>query len=229
MGYGFTDPYRSVTRGLIAAKYAALGARSSVLGAPRSGEMAATTAGTSAVQWFERGRLYWRNDIGAFEVHGAIGGKYFGLGSVTSFLGYPVTDETATPDGAGRFNHFQGGSIYWSPVGQAHAVYGAIRDKWSAMAWERGFLGYPISDEVGVTGGRASQFQGGNVYWSAGTAAHEVHGAILSRYLQFGGTGSTLGLPVSDEYDITGGRRSDFQHGAIEWNATTGVVTVVTG
>ncbi len=226
MGYGFTDPYRSVTKGLIGAAYAGFGAQNSALGVPRTGEMTATTAGTSAVQWFDTGRIYWRNDIGAFEVHGAIGGKYFELGSVTSFLGYPITDETGTPDGAGRFNHFQNGSIYWSPASGPHTVYGAIRNKWSALGWERGFLGYPMSDEVGVTGGRASQFQGGNIYWSSATDAHEAHGAILNRYLQLGGTASSLGLPVSDEYDISGGRRSDFQHGRIEWNATTGALTV---
>ncbi|WP_330180193.1 polysaccharide deacetylase family protein [Nocardia sp. NBC_01503] len=227
MGYGFNDPYRSVTKGLIGAKYAALGAQSCALGVPRSGEMVATTAGTSAVQWFDGGRVYWRNDIGAFEVHGAIAGTYIGLGSVTSFLGYPRTDETGTPDGIGRYNHFQGGSIYWSPASGSHTVYGAIRDRWSTLGWERGFLGYPVSDEVGVTGGRASQFQGGNIYWSAATAAHEVHGAILGRYLQLGGTGSTLGLPTGDEYSVDGGRRSDFAHGAILWNASTGALTVL--
>ncbi|MBF6137147.1 polysaccharide deacetylase family protein [Nocardia otitidiscaviarum] len=227
MGYGFTDPYRSVTRGLIGAKYANLGGRTSVLGAPRTGEMVATATGTTAVQWFDTGRVYWRDDVGAFEVHGAIGGRYFEFGSVTSLLGFPRTDETVTPDGTGRFNHFQGGSIYWSPASGPHIVYGAIRDKWSALDWERGLLGYPVSDEVAVTGGRASQFEGGNVYWSATTGAHEVHGAILGRYLQIGGTGSRLGLPISDEYDIDGGRRSDFRHGAIKWDAGTGVVTVL--
>ncbi|WP_020422864.1 polysaccharide deacetylase family protein [Amycolatopsis sp. ATCC 39116] len=226
MGYGFTDPYRSVTKGLIGAKYAALGAQRSVLGVPRTGEMVATTSGTSAVQWFDIGRIYWRNDIGTFEVHGAIGGKYFGMGSVTSFLGFPRTDETTTPNRIGRFNHFQGGSIYWSPPTGPHTVYGAIRDKWASLGWETGFLGYPVSDEVAVTGGRASQFQGGNVYWSAATAAHEVHGLILSRYIAVGGTGSRLGLPVSDEYGISTGRRSDFRGGFITWNATTGAVTV---
>lgn len=228
MGYGFTAPYRAVTQGLIGAKYATLGAQHSALGAPRSAEMAATDAGTSAVQWFDTGRIYWRNNLGAFEVHGAIGGRYFGMGSVSSFLGYPRTDETVTPDGVGRFNHFEGGSIYWSRASGAQLVYGAIRDKWSALGWERGFLGYPVSDEVSVTGGRASQFQGGNVYWSAATAAHEVHGAILARYLQLGGTSSTLGLPVSDEHDIDGGRASEFRHGTITWNATTGALTVST-
>lgn len=229
MGYGFTDPCRAVTRGTIGAKYALLGAQRSVLGVPRTGEMVATTAGT-AVQWFAAGRIYWRSDLGeAFEVHGGILGKYRELGTVTSFLQFPTTDERLTPDGIGRYNHFQGqgGSIYWSPSSGAHEVHGAIRAKWAALGWERGFLRYPISDEVAVTGGRGSQFQGGNVYWSGPTGAHEVHGAILGRYLQLGGTGSRLGLPVSDEYPTSTGARNDFQHGSISWNRSTGATTVI--
>jgi uncharacterized protein with LGFP repeats len=45
----------------------------------------------------------------------------------------PLTDESPTPDGIGRFNHFQGGSIYWTPGIGAHEVHGAIRDKWASM------------------------------------------------------------------------------------------------
>ncbi len=225
LGYGFTDPYRSVTVGAIGAHYAALGAQRSALGVPRTGEMVATSAGT-AVQWFANGRTYWTGSTGAHEVHGAVGGRYVALGSVTSFLAFPVTDETATPDGVGRFNHFQGGSLYWTPTTGARLVYGAIRAAWAALGWERGFLGYPVDDERAVTGGRASPFQGGTVYWSGPTGAREVHGAILGRYVALGGSGSRLRLPVSDEYTVPGGRRSDFQGGWIQWNAATGATTV---
>ena len=86
---------------------------------------------------------------GAFEVHGAIREKYLALGAEASILGYPRTDETATPDGIGRFNHFQGGSIYWTPGTFAHEVHGLIRDRWASLGWERNpQLGYPISDEL---------------------------------------------------------------------------------
>lgn len=224
MGYGFTDPSRSITRGAIGGHYAGLGAQRSVLGVPRTEEVVATTSGT-AVQWFDTGRMYWREGLGAREVHGAIMARYAGLGSVRSFLGFPLTDETPTPDGTGRYNHFEGGgSLYWTPATGARLVYGAIRTKWASMGWERGFLGYPVSDEVGVTAGRASRFQGGTVYWSATTGAHEVHGAILGRYLALGGTASRLGLPVSDEYAVPGGRRSDFRGGWLRWDAATGAV-----
>jgi hypothetical protein len=85
---------------------------------------------------------------GAFEVHGAIREKYLALGAEASILGYPRTDETAAPDGVGRFNHFQSGSIYWTPGTSAHEVHGLIRDHWASLGWERNpKLGYPITDE----------------------------------------------------------------------------------
>lgn len=86
---------------------------------------------------------------GAFEVHGEIGIRYRALGGSGSVLGYPTTDETGTPDGIGRFNHFQAGSIYWTPATGAHEVHGLIRTFWAAGGWERNSaLGYPISDEL---------------------------------------------------------------------------------
>lgn len=229
MGYGFTDPYKTVTKGLIGAKYGALGARLAPLGAPLTEELPITVAGgIGAMQWFQGGRIYWRYDLGAHEVHGAIASRYIGFGGWTSFLGLPLTDETTPPDGVGRFNHFQGGSVYWSPASDAHEVHGAILTKWAGLGWEHGFLGYPLSDEVPVTGGRASQFQGGNAYWSAATGANEVHGAILTTYLQLGGTGGRLGLPLTDEAWAGNSpyRYNEFQGGWIYWDSTTGAITI---
>jgi uncharacterized protein with LGFP repeats len=37
-----------------------------------------------------------------------------------------------------------------------------------------------------------------------------------------GWEGSWLGYPTSDEYGVPEGRRNDFQHGYIVWNASTG-------
>jgi len=73
----------------------------------------------------------------AFQVYGEIGKKWQQLGAQGGFLGAPLNDETGTPDGIGRFNHFQGGSIYWTPATGAHEVHGAIRDKWASLGWER--------------------------------------------------------------------------------------------
>jgi len=89
-------------------------------------------------------------------------------------LGYPVTDETGTPDGVGRFNGFQGGAVYWTPRTGAHEVHGAILSTWASLGWERSALGYPVSDEFVVAGGRQSNFERGSISWTAATGAVRV-------------------------------------------------------
>lgn len=74
--------------------------------------------------------------------------------------------------------------------------------------------------------GRFNHFTGGSMYWTPGTAAHEVHGAIRDHWAQLGWERSPLGYPRTDEYDIPTGRRNDFVHGGISWDRATGVVTV---
>jgi hypothetical protein len=113
-------------------------------------------------------------------VIGAIRDKWLSLGGEGSFLGQPLTDELTTPDGVGRFNHFQGGSIYWTPNTGAFEVHGAIRDRWAELGWERSYLGYPTSDEVGFSeGGRANSFQNGGIYWWTDTGAIDLRGVIV--------------------------------------------------
>jgi|GEM_PF-5553884 hypothetical protein len=64
---------------------------------------------------------------------------------------------------------------------------GAIGDRWTAAGGRSFFLGAPTSPEFGVPGGRAQHFEGGDIYWSAGTGAKAVYGAILARYNAVGG------------------------------------------
>src|SRR4030095_3498212 len=68
------------------------------------------------LQHFQQGSIYYHPSIGAFEGRGLIPAPWASLGWERSFLGYPLTDETGTPDGVGRYNHFQGGSIYFTPA-----------------------------------------------------------------------------------------------------------------
>jgi len=158
-----------------------------------------------------------------YEVHGSIWEKYRALGAEHTFLRYPVTDETSTPDGTGRFNHFQHGSIYWTPQTGAHEVHGAIKDKWASLGWERSLLGYPVTDEMDQPTndygtGRFNNFQHGSIYWTLQTGAHEVHGKIRDQWLAVGGA-IGFGFPTSDEMPIPNcdGRVSRFQGGSIYW------------
>jgi uncharacterized protein with LGFP repeats len=153
-------------------KYAQLGGAGGWLGPPATPENTAPD-GVGHYRHYRSGSIYWSPPTLAHEVHGDIRGKWSSLGWERSFLGYPTTDETATPDGVGRYNHFQGGSVYWTPQTGAHEVHGAIRDRWASLGWERGFLGYPTSDELTTEDGlgRYSEFEHGSIYWSPGTGA----------------------------------------------------------
>ena len=210
-------------------KWAALGWELGVAGYPTTDETA-TPDGTGRFNDFTGASIYWTPATGAHEVHGLIAAHYGELGGPTSLLGYPLTDETATPDGTGRYNHFTGGSIYWTPATGAHEVHGAIREQWAAMGWERSVAGYPTTDETdipGVPGGRMNAFSATNlvIYWSASTGAHETYGSIRQYYTDAaGGPAGRLGLPTSGEYAIPGGRASNFEHGVLSWNAATGQV-----
>lgn len=103
--------------------------------------------GQGYVRHFVAGDIYYLPGIGAFEVHGDILAKYKALSGPTGILGFPITDESGTPDGVGRFNHFQGGSIYWTPNTGPMMIHGAVRDKWASLGSERSSLGYPVLDQ----------------------------------------------------------------------------------
>jgi glucose/arabinose dehydrogenase len=201
------------------------------LGAPTTDERT-TPDGTGRYNHFTgtattgTASIYWTPATGAHEVHGSIRVMWAATGW-ERFLGYPLTDETVTPDGIGRYNHFSnGGSIYWTHPTGAHEVHGAIRVVWAATGWERG-LGYPLTNET-VTPDRIGRYNhfsnGGSIYWTPATGAHEVYGAIRQRWAALGWELSYLGYPTTGEFSIPGGRRSNFQHGYITWNSTTGQV-----
>lgn len=153
-------------------KYAALGGPGGFLGQPidagAGSEEMDTADGRGRCRDFEGGSIYWSPQTGPCEIHGDIRVKWARLGGHRGFLGFPVTDELGTRDGRGRFNHFEGGSIYWTPETKAHEVHGAIRERWASMGWERSRLGYPVGDERATPDGRGrfSEFQGGHIFWA---------------------------------------------------------------
>jgi hypothetical protein len=117
-----------------------------------------------------------------------ISDKYAALGGAAGFLGDPLVPETVAPDGVGTFRHYDGGSIYWHPNTGAHEVHGLIRQRWSQLNWEKGYLGYPITDEIDTAdgGGRVSRFQGGELIWNAlSNAVREVKSSDLVVELPF--------------------------------------------
>ncbi len=80
------------------------------------------------------------------------------------------------------------------------------------------------------TTGQYAKFSGPNepgaIHWHR-TGRHAgkafaTYGDIYNVFSNLGGSTSWLGFPTSDEYDVQGGRRSDFEGGHIFWDARTG-------
>ncbi|MFE8597940.1 N-acetylmuramoyl-L-alanine amidase [Archangium violaceum] len=214
-----------VVMGQIRIKWEQVGWEVGVLGYPITDEVA-TPDGVGRYNHFERGSIYWTQNTGAWEIHGDIREKWKQLGWERSDLGYPTTGEQKTPDGAGRYNHFQNGSIYWTQATGAREVRGLIRAKWEELGWETSYLGYPTTDEQGATDGvgRYNHFQRGSIYFTPATGAHEVIGDINTKWIALGREAGLLGYPLTDETKTPDGvgRFNHFQNGSIYWTSTTG-------
>jgi hypothetical protein len=114
--------------------------------------------------------------------------KYAELGGAAGALGMPMSQEAKAPDGIGKYRHYARGSIYWHPTTGAHEVIGLILRRWSELGFEKSYLGYPISDEIGTFdgGGRVSKFQGGELIWHTATnKVSEVRSTDLTVDLPF--------------------------------------------
>jgi hypothetical protein len=223
--------------GAILTHYRALGGPNSVLGFPDTAEYPVQQSSSGRATAFRDGAIVWSPQTGAWSLHGAIYAKWWALGGATGVIGYPITDETVTPDHVGRFNHFSGAggaSVYWSPSTGAWSIHGAIRAKWASMGWETGPLGYPTSDETGTPDGlgRFNHFNGSggaSVYWTARYGAWSIRGAIRAKWASMGWETGFLGYPVSDEqYLPTGpGATTHFASGgSIYWSTFTGAWSV---
>ncbi|RPJ42922.1 MAG: hypothetical protein EHM21_12210 [Chloroflexi bacterium] len=159
--------------------------------------------------------------------------KYAQLNGASGFLGQPVDIERQTPNGLGRYRHYEHGSIYWHHAFpfSAFVIYGLIRQKWAQMGWENSPLGFPITDEdpAGTAGGRISRFENGAILYRPDIGTFETHGAIFRRWANIGGF-NTLGFPLTDELITpdTRGRYNHFERGSIYWTPETGAWDVST-
>jgi parallel beta-helix repeat protein len=182
------------------------------------------------------------SDNYAYAVYGAILSRYRTLGGASGSLGYPLGSERSIPyhssrSGAEcRYNNFEGGSIVHHATGPragltvflGHGIY----NKWQELDSASSDLGLPISDESDVlesgggfyTTGKVCDFEGGHIYWyqdKVGDKAFETYGPIDTAFIGRGGPASSLGFPISDQYeDLEGNQRSDFQGGFIGVSST---------
>jgi uncharacterized protein with LGFP repeats len=105
-------------------------------------------------------------------------------------------------------------------------VIGAIGVRYAQLGGCNSFLGKAISTELPAQGGRYTQFEHGDIYWSPTTGAHEIYGAIRAAWASQGHETGPLGYPTTGEFDFLYGRVSLFQHGFIYWNPLTGPISL---
>ena len=200
------------------------------MGSPKTKIQYDTNSG-AYIQHFDHGALMFEDGIGAaFEIHGAIYSAYKRLNDKKA-LGYLVSDETKTQKQGGRKSVFSKGTIYWSGGTGAFPVTGQMYLDYEALGATKA-LGFPKKSPKTISGGIEQEFQSANMYYRNGdTNAHEVHGAILTRYKQLGGP-HIWGYPITNETDVRKdkntvlGKFSEFEGCTIYWSQQTGAFEV---
>ncbi|RBY74833.1 hypothetical protein DQ239_18775 [Blastococcus sp. TF02-09] len=210
--------------GAILTSYRALGGPSGRLGYPVTDELA-TPKVYGRYNAFQNGSIYWTPSTGAHAVWGSILKRWAALGWEGGVLGFPTTDELPTPDGVGRFNHFQRGSVYWTPATGAREIYGSIRDRWAAMGWETGALGYPTTGEFPIPGGRAQDFQYGSIRWFPGSGTTVVGAPALG----FAPPGTQVVTVAAASATATTAKLTAWERVGSTWRVALGPVTARIG
>jgi uncharacterized protein with LGFP repeats len=211
--------------GVIHQRWQELGAAGGVLGYPVSDELS-TGDTRGRVSWFEAGGIFATATTGAHDVQNPTLSAWYGYGGPGGTLGYPIANSVAL-DGGGQWTQFERGSVVSrSDVGN-RVVRGGINAKYVAIGGPTGVLGLPVTDEaaVGDRRGQVSWFQLGAIFWTATTAAHEVHNPILSEWFRRGGPAGPLGYPVSDTEVSISSELVRFERGSITYNTITGAFT----
>lgn len=178
-----------------------------------------TVRGGAFQRFSNNANIYWNPAVAnghAQTVGGKILEKWGSLNYERGILGFPTTREVRLSGGA--FNHFEGGSIYWTQASGAHTVWGQIRDAWFANGAENG-IGYPVTDEIPTPryGGFRQVFDRASIYWSPTTGARIVGGEIGNTWGSAQWEMGNYGYPITNEFDIPGGRRQVFQGGPIDF------------
>lgn len=115
---------------------------------------------------FERGSVYWTPTTGARPIPARLMADYERFKWETGPLGYPVAYHTILPEG--DVQAFEGGVLYHrADHVEGFFVTGRIGAAWARNGYEKGPLGWPLSNEVKNPDGTVTQrFEHGTVHWS---------------------------------------------------------------
>jgi uncharacterized protein with LGFP repeats len=192
--------------------------------------------------------LGWRLAMDGVDPHGSValtsaGGPFtrFPQGArpaLPSIFAHRDVGDTACPGNAGYafLNRIRDIAARFSQPPNAADLTelmqgGAIYARWQAMGRLQGPLGAPTSPEApGVGAARYVIFANGAIYWSPGTGAQPVSGAIYDAWATLGYERGPLGLPTSAEIQEPQWIAQNFQHGTLNCDRQTKtIVSVIDG
>ncbi|MDI3314437.1 MAG: hypothetical protein QJR12_09200 [Mycobacterium sp.] len=166
------------------------------------------------------------------DAEAAITSAWERAGGDNSVLGAKQGDVYSVGDGFAQ--NFAGGKMFYTPATGAHAMYGAILDKYESLGGPVGSaLGFPTTDEVpGLIGpdSRVSLFSASDkpvIFWTPQHGAFVVRGAINAAWDKLGSSGGPLGAPVSDETYDGELATQRFSGGQVSWNRLTKVFATI--
>ncbi|PRC46303.1 hypothetical protein C6A85_90765, partial [Mycobacterium sp. ITM-2017-0098] len=109
------------------------------------------------------------------------------------------------PVGAGFAQNFASGKVFFTPETGAHAMQGAILEKYESVGGPADSdLGFPTIDEGPgrAPDSRNTTFSAADnpvIFWTPATGARVVRGPINAAWDKLGGSSGVLGVPAEDE------------------------------
>ncbi len=174
---------------------------------------------------FTEGSIYWSERAGAQPIWGIFHEMHTDMGGVKRGLGFPLTYELpaeSSPQGTtGVYQHFEGGSLYYSDKYGAYSIQSRIGRCYEHLGATSSLLGFPTSESKFKGIGRSYQcFEGGLICCPLFFHAYAVYGDIGELYQQLGGVDGQLGFPQADGKSVkssqgTSGAFQSFENGEI--------------
>ncbi|RLP07111.1 hypothetical protein [Propionibacterium australiense] len=206
-----------ISVGSIRGKWVEMNSYKSFLGYPTTDEICGLKNG-GCYQGFEGGQVHWSPATGSHATSGEIAERWTAGGAENDALGYPTGDEVCGLWNNACSQSFQGGTVYWSELTGAHAIYdGVIGDVWKQVEEITGYLDYPVGEQFcGMRdGGCVQSFYYGVIIGTPSTGTHAVGREIFPRWQERGAVEGPFGYPVSGMEAVPGAIVQYFEGGAI--------------
>jgi hypothetical protein len=194
---------------------------------PNAAALAAGT-GTAACGAYGNRNFYhffteWFGSTTEFLIGDKVSQRYNALGGANGTMGRVLNSQICPEDNT-CWQEFANGFIIWNVNSGAWESKGGIRDRWSALGFQGGSMGYPIGPEVWDGKGWWQNYQNGAIIGTDATGFWESKGGIRNYWGQNGWQGGSFGYPISPEFwdNTLNGWYQKYQKGIIYFTSQKG-------